>query len=143
MIKNYITPALENEVSDAIKDTESDVIEREVYSVFKPIYYDRRGSTGGGLGSTDNMYAESFVNGNTVSLSVENQTPPNDNYKHRKFSQYSVAESVETGKGYDYFPNGEMESRPFTQKTIEELKRNKQHIKALKKSLERRGLKIK
>ncbi len=47
--------------------------------------------------------------------------------------------------GYDFPHNGlrYMEPRPFTKKTIENLKSNKAHVEAMKNGLKKRGLNIK
>ena len=130
-INEAIADALGNEVAEEIKQTESEVIDRVVYH-FAPSLYVRR--TNGGLGDTSNMSAE--VTGGF--LVVKNLTPPNPDYRHTKLNSPYIASAVEFGERYDFWRDSY--PRPFTAETAKALQTNKNHIKALRRGLRRKGI---
>ncbi len=137
-LQKAVASALENEVSDAVKDQEQASIEFTVYEAYSPTWYERRGPEAGGLGDIDNMYSEVSRQGNDIVLSVENRTPPNKFYKHDALKSPFIDEAVEYGHSYEYYNPG---SRKFTEDTINELERKGTHIEALRKGLKRQRIK--
>lgn len=139
--------ALEKEVLEAVKSEESEAIYSEVYGVYKPSKYRRR-EKHGGLADPDNIKG-------SVSegvLTVVNTTPPNPSgciINSLATTDKALPELVEHGDGYktyhyDWSSGGRyMEERPFTAKTVENLKNSRDHVKALKAGLKRQGVKVK
>lgn len=150
-VQSKIDDTLSNEVFKAIKEEESVAIDSEVYGVYTPKRYRNRG-LGGGMADPSNI----VISGGSASngkLTVVNITEPNptgceDNW--RVTTDKNLPELIEFGQGYksmgyDFPHNGlrYMEPRPFTKKTIENLKSNKAHVEAMKNGLKKRGLNIK
>lgn len=146
-LSNKIDRALEKEVLEAVKDEESETIYAEVYKVYRPSKYRRREKRGG-LADTDNI--KGTVSGGV--LTVVNTTPPNPGgcVNNRLVTTDKILpELVEHGDGYKNFhydfqsEERYMEPRPFTAKTVENLKKSGDHVKALKDGLKRQGVKVK
>lgn len=143
-IKPKVDAALADEVANAVKKNEAESIEQQVYGVYKPKDYPRRG-TKGGLGSKENMVA--IVAGGV--LTVTNETPPASGDGYTTDKQLDIL--VEYGDGYsgnfyDFGSNGGgryLFARPFTLHTIESLRGNKDHVEALRAGLKQRGLNVK
>lgn len=145
-----IDSALSKEVLQAVSDAEGKAIYDEVYSMPTSGRYTRRWDNGGLL-DPDNVQG-SVANG---TLAVVNVTKPNpylngiNRYGGLSTtpSSASLAGIVEHGTydphgaGYDYWKDAE--ARPFTAKTVEDLKKSGAHIAALKKGLQRQGIKVK
>lgn len=146
-----IDNAMTNEVFQEVQDEEAATIYSEVYKVYTPRIYRRRGEYGG-LGDPYNIEILGGSAKNGV-LVVVNMTEPNpggcmDN--SRVTTGKNLPELVEYGQGYKYytydFPiKGArfMKPRPFTAKTIEHLKESGAHIAALKAGLKRQGVNVK
>ncbi len=146
-----IDNAMTNEVFQEVQDEETATIYSEVYKVYTPRIYRRRGEYGG-LGDPYNIEILGGSAKNGV-LVVVNMTEPNpggcmDN--SRVTTGKNLPELVEYGQGYKYytydFPRkgaGFMRPRPFTAKTIEHLKESGAHIAALKAGLKRQGVNVK
>lgn len=133
--------------ANVIKETESDMVEREVYAKYqpnngKPWVYERRGKDGG-LADTDNMFHEAAQIGDKVKMIVLNLTPFNEEYN---FDNYragdTLANLVEGGDkkhGAEYtFKNNRsgdaqnyLDARPFQEETFKTLNDNKDHVNAL------------
>lgn len=137
-IRAAIIEALNNEVLQVIQLEEAKQINDLVYGAkaYSPRLYERRWD----LSDTNNMVGN--VKG--LSLSVENVTPPSDyvspilaNRCKPPTLNKNLSEVVEYGEGYDWYSPG---ARPFTQATVEALKKNKKHIKAIKKKLRSKGI---
>lgn len=143
-IKKKIDNALENEVAEIVKETEQQSAIYEVYAVYEPRMYERRGGDGG-LGDMENMV--STVSGGT--LTVTNETSFNSGYGTSN-SGSNLDELVEYGDGggghhYDYPDRGFYQPRPFIQKTEESLAAGGCAIPkaALEIGLERQGIRVK
>lgn len=146
-----IDNALSNEVFNEVQDEEAATIYEEVYKVYTPRIYRRRGDYGG-LGDPYNIE----IKGGTAKggiLTVVNMTEPNPGgclNNDLVTTGKNLPELVEYGHGYKYytydFPTRGakfMKPRPFTAKTIEHLKESRAHITALEAGLKRQGLKVK
>lgn len=150
-VKSKVGDTLSHEVFEAVKEEESAAIDSEVYGVYTPKKYRNRG-LGAGMADPSNIVMSdgSASNGK---LTVVNITEPNpagceDNW--RVTTDKNLPELIEFGQGYNSmgydFPRHGlryMEPRPFTEKTIENLKNNKAHVEAMKNGLRKRGLNIK
>lgn len=142
-IKDAIDAVLQAEVAETVKQTEQQAAIDTVYSVYRPVIYERRGQYEG-LGDPENMEVTLAEPGR---LEVQNITDPNDNYDGtvNKF----LPELVEYGnyyKRYTYdYPKRNaafMKPRPFTERTAHMLRSGGDHIKAMKKGLKSRGWKV-
>lgn len=145
-----IDSTLTKEVLQAVSDAEGKAIYDEVYSMPTSGRYTRRWDNGGLL-DPDNVQG-SVANG---TLAVVNVTKPNpylngiNRYDGLSTTpgSASLADIVEHGiydshgAGYDYWKDAE--ARPFTAKTAEDLKKSGAHVAALKKGLQRQGIKVK
>ena len=146
-IQPKINRALKTDVANAVKDEEIKAIDDVVYGAYEPEVYERRAGSGG-LGDPKNIKF-SVENGE---LSVWNSTKPNPGgvrNSHWVSVRKHLDELVEYGHGsmggdYDFPRDGRayMNPRPFTQKTIDNLNANKNHVTALKESLENQGFTI-
>lgn len=146
-----IDNAMTNEVFQEVQDEEAATIYSEVYKVYTPLIYRRRGKFGG-LGDAENIEILGGVAKNGV-LVVINTTEPNPGgciSNHLVTTGKNLPELVEYGYGYKYytydFPSAGarfMKPRPFTAKTIEHLKESGAHIAALKAGLKRQGVNVK
>jgi hypothetical protein len=137
-LKAKVSETLQKEVFEEIRDVEIENINDIVYSVYEPNVYKRRGSSGG-IGDRENIQKNMV---DDLTMEVTNDTPAN--LKH-KGTDKPLDILIERGHGnpyrYDYPSDGEyMKPRKFTEATINDLKQNKQHIKALKEGLKKRGL---
>lgn len=146
-----IDDAMSNEVFEMVKDEEAATIYSEVYKVYTPSIYRRRGEYGG-LADPHNI---EIVGGsaNGGKMAVINTTAPNPggtmNNDHVTTGK-DLPELVEHGNGYHYYQYdflkrgaAYMKPRPFTAKTIEHLKESGAHINAMKAGLKRQGIKVK
>ena len=144
-----IDDAMTKEVFEEVADEESATIYDEVYKVYKPKMYRRRGDNGG-LGDPYNIAIRggSAKNGK---MAVVNLTDPNPDgcMSDGVTTGKDLPALIEYGHGYKWnyydFPGkGKyMKPRPFTKKTIEHLKENGAHIDALRAGLRRQGIKVK
>lgn len=126
-IEADVQDTLNNEVAQEVKETMSESVMLNVYNVYNPISYKRRGNNGG-LMCTANM--EHSVDGDT--LTVTNETPL-DNHR----TDYSLTDIIVNGRGYQPFP------RDFISETKERLETNGNHKEVLKQGLKRRGYEVK
>ena len=139
-----VDKALENEVGEYVKDVMQTVIKRDVYDVYTPKMYHRRGEYGG-LADKENMntIAEDGV------LTVTNTTMayPYLDMEQNTFSQNAgqlLAPIIESGDGYDctkwaYYGR----PRPFMHNTEIELSNSKWAIEAmLAEGLIRQGIEV-
>ena len=153
-----INTALDEDVSDVVKDVMTDHIIQDVYDVCNPVSYERRYNQAGinidngyddsdntGLLDVDNIIATIDGEGN---LFVQNITLGSRYYydkNKKRISQNAgkpIANIIETGEGYDIWDaNGT--SRPFMRNTHDDLKENHYHTQAMKQGLKRQGLEVK
>lgn len=141
-----VDKALENEVGEYVKDVMQTVIKRDVYDVYTPKMYHRRGEYGG-LADQENMntIAEDGV------LTVTNTTMayPYLDMEQNTLSQNAgqlLAPIIESGNGYDYSKwayYGYGSPRPFMQNTEIELLNRKLLVEAmLGEGLIRQGIEV-
>lgn len=129
LLQQRISKALQQNVANTVKQVMKEKIEEEVYSVYEPVPteyggYERQRERGGLL-DEENMEVK-MLNENT--LSIENVR--SDNGKN-------VAETVITGKGYDYdFPYNDV-PRDFIEATREELRNTNEHVASMYQGLKR------
>lgn len=147
-----IDDALTKEVFNEVQDEEAATIYDEVYKVYTPRMYRRRGDFGG-MADPYNIEIKGGAAKDGV-LTVVNMTEPNsggcvDN--DAVTTGKNLPELIEYGDGYKFyqydFPgNGRgryLKPRPFTAKTIEHLQDSKAHVTALKNGLKRQGVRVK
>jgi hypothetical protein len=146
-----IDNAMTNEVFKEVQDEEAATIFSEVYKVYTPRMYRRRGDMGG-LGDPYNIEIRggSAKGGVLVVVNVTEPNPGGCFDNSRVTTGKNLPELVEYGHGYKYytydFPSKKgrfMEPRPFTAKTIEHLKESGAHISALRAGLKRQGVRVK
>lgn len=145
-----VDTAMSNEVFKEVQDEEAATIYEEVYKVYTPRMYRRRGEYEG-LADPYNIEMKGGAAKNGV-LVVVNTTEPNPggcSDADQVTTGKNLPELVEYGDGYKFyrydFPSNRryMEPRPFTRKTIEHLKQSRAHVSALKAGLKRQGIKVK
>lgn len=147
-VKRRITKALETDVKEKIADVYHTHIVEDVYN-YNPKAYIRR-SNSGGLSDKENIIG-TMLDG--LTLEVKNIANPNESisqpqtrYEPKRATQF--AEWIEygqayTGKAIHLFPDNVSDQewttpRPFTENTINDLKKNKQHLNALKNNLRKK-----
>jgi hypothetical protein len=141
-IKDSVKETLQNEVFEEIRDEEQKNIQSEVYDVYSPRKYRRRGMNGGLI--SDENIKPILINDTT--LEVINETPPNAGYNGT--TNKNLPELIEYGEGYkgyhyDYPTDPAFTSpRPFTESTIQSLKQSKRHVAALKRGLKSKGIDV-
>lgn len=145
-----IDDAMTKEVFEEVQDEEAATIYSEVYKVYTPRMYRRRGEYGG-LGDPYNIEIRGGAAKGGVMV-VVNMTEPNPGgclNDDQVTTGKNLPELVEFGDGYKFyhydFPSRRryMEPRPFTAKTIEHLKESRAHVNALKAGLRRQGINVK
>lgn len=148
VLPKKIDDALNREVFKAVQVTEAVAIKEEVYDVYEPKLYDRRGDWGG-MGDMENIR---ILGGKAKDgrMAVVNRTVPNpggcidnSNVTVNKI----LPELIEYGhnyRGYVYdYPSKKgryMAPRPFTARTISDLKRSRMHVVGLAVGLRRQGI---
>lgn len=156
-IQKKIDAALYQDVYPAVAKKESKVIQEVVYEAYTPKEYARRFyeySGNDGLASLRNIEIRRGVSKNGT-LVVVNTTAPNPDGRPQSavttdkllpnLVEYGHGGSVYGGR-YDFVrnPNASyLKARPFTKETVEALKKDKDHIKAMKRGLRRQNLKVK
>lgn len=152
-IKKQTADAMQKEVFETVREVYQSHIKSDVYDTYSPTVYEQRGSNGG-LMDADNIIGQ--MNGDT--LEVLNVASPSTSIAdpptpYIPDNQTKFAEWIEYGQAYNggarsLFPR-DMSSEPwaqpreFTANTINDLKSNKQHLKALAEGLRRAGAKLK
>ena len=127
-LESSITKVLKENVGYKVVEVMQDNIQNVVYNSYSPTEYERREHNGGLIDS--NNIEVTPVGGDTIV--VENITPPNLTYKHDRLQGDRIDYAVESGRDYDFFSPG---SRPFIESTRDDLKKNGQHVEAMKKGL--------
>lgn len=120
---------LKQEVAKTVVKTMQKHIQDDVYDVYEPTIYERKGYQGG-LIDEDNIEV-TMQDDNT--LSVENIRFDGDR---------EVAEIVETGENYTYSFEYSGVPRPFTENTRKEFRETNILENEMKKGLTRRGLDV-
>lgn len=136
-IKSDIEYVLMDEVLDTVKEIVLKHIEDDVYSVYKPSVYKRRGNSGG-LSDPDNIVGTV----KNMELEVENIASFNEDYGSSNKGN-ELAELVNDGDrvgGYMYdYPGSFNQPRPFIDNTIEEIENTNLVEDALSKGLKKRN----
>jgi hypothetical protein len=140
MLLKYVTKAMKDTVAPAIKEMESANVDEFVYNVYEPKVYERR-MDNGGLSDINNMSDNITISGNSISLTVDNNTMTNTDFMPRNGTPHLIAGEVEFGYGYDYGGYGQAfeEERPYIRETINELKYGKAK-KLLQEGLKKQGI---
>ena len=124
-IETKIQDTMTDEVAETVKENMAESIQETVYDAYTPEYYTRR-MQNGGLIDKDNMDVTEIPNGISV-----RDVAPLDNGNN----QYALDEMVVEGMGWMPF------KRDFYTDTEDKLSANQEHITALKKGLNKRGIK--
>jgi hypothetical protein len=139
-LKTAVSDTLRKEVFEEVKKCEQEHIQSDVYDVYSPSVYQRRGLSNG-LGADDNIVLTEIDN---LSIEVVNTTDPNSDYNGT--TDKYLSDLVEYGDGYngyyyDYPTNRAFtESRPFQENTVKDLQTSKKHIQAMREGLSKRGI---
>lgn len=165
VLMRMISDVLHNEVAETVKSVQVAKVQTEVYDKYpNPKKYDRRktGSRNGTLGlqNRDNIkIIESKINKNSASVILQNQTAgDNDLGEGSIIKKYNLAYLIEYGHKtnpygleYDYMGKGSLslgilpnyaEPRPFIQPTVDDLRKNNNHIDAMRRGLRKKGLDV-
>lgn len=147
-VQNIIDKALNDKVSEEVKQVEADTIKEHVYSVYdEPQVYKRRKNKDG-LSDKDNMISELIDVG---TLEVRNETMAYPDITIGENPAKSINENeyltpiIVNGGPYD-FPDYTLaynKPRDFIKATKDNLETNKQHIDVLIKELKKNGIKLK
>lgn len=150
-ITTKIDDAMTKEVFEEVRDEEAAVIYEEVYKVYKPKIYRRRGEYGG-LGDPYNIEIRGGAaqGGKMIVVNTTQPNPAGCAPGASVTTGKDLPGLVEFGSGYRYyqydFPKkgaAYMRPRPFTAKTIENLRKSRAHVLALKEGLKRQGVDVK
>lgn len=147
MIAQVVAKAMQTTVAKGVKELESQNAVTYVYDEYtststNPDKYIRRGIDGGGIGDVDNMSHSVNITGNSIDLSVENNTMSNPDFMPRYGTPHLIVGEIEGGFGYDYGGYGAEfeEERPFIRETRNELASGKAK-KLLQEGLKLQGIK--
>ena len=142
-IEKCIDDSLENEVLETVKKIEISHVDEDVFDVYSPSVYERRGVLG--IDDPDNIVGNISQNG---VLEVENITEFNPEYETENLG-LGLVKLIEYGHGtsgyfYDYPTSKDFtEPRPFISNTKKEIKEYKSHVIAMKSGLEKHQIKVK
>nr|DAQ68677.1 MAG TPA: type I neck protein [Caudoviricetes sp.] len=141
-----VDKALENGVGEYVKDVMQTVIKRDVYDVYTPEMYHRRGEYGG-LADQENMNA--IAEDGVLTVTNTTMAYPYLDMEQNTLSQNAgqlLAPIIESGNGYDYTKwayYGYGNPRPFMHNTEIELSNSKWAIEAmLAEGLIRQGIEV-
>ena len=129
MLKATVEQAMHETVAPLVKELESKNVEKYVYNVYpEPTEYERRGNDGG-LADVRNMTEDVKIVGNSVEMTVTNNTKSNPDFLPYWKTPVPIAPLVEYGMDYDY-PFGEnpdafTSPREFTKATEQDLRNGK------------------
>ncbi len=132
-LQTKINEAMQDEVAIAGKLEEQEHVQTDIYNSGSPIFYKRRGFSPGseGLGDINEMESTLIADG---TIEIVNKAEPKAYWD----TPNSLATNIEMGYGDEWYSV----SRPFQQRTVESLGQNKNHVKALKTGLLKRGLTV-
>lgn len=123
-IENEIQDTMKNEVANVASTAMKNSINHCVYGVYSPIYYKRRKSNNG-LISPNNIDVQEIPNGISI-----RDIAPLDNGRN----DFQLDEIIVNGLGNQPF------ERDFYTDTVNSLKSDLKHEKALKQGLKKRGI---
>lgn len=144
-MQNKVIPdVLGNEVYSVAVNTQSRMVQKEVYSKYNPYIYQRRGWSGGLADPSNNRGTFSYQGLGEVQLFIQNVTEGSD-------QNFYIAPLIEYGDGYhgleyQYKRNRDntqykyLNPRPFISETIKYLEANLAHVDAMKRGLSRWGI---
>ena len=143
-LNEVLRDVMTKEVAEKVKDVQQEELENEVYSSYQPYEYERRRDNGG-LQDRDNMIATITNYGGGLQLSVKNITKGDqDDYEIAGLIEYGH----EGGHGdYSYPFNRDntawkfLRPRPFIEESRKTLMKHGEHIDAMEKGLNKRGIK--
>lgn len=145
-IEKNVTEIMEKDVAQAVKDEQQRQINDLVYEAYEPYVYQRRMWSNGGLGDEEVMVATIGKTADGVVLSVVNLAR-GSNQEHLYIAPL-VEYGHDNGHGKYQHPYNRdntawkfLRSRPFTEATIDALKKSGLHIEVMKQELNRRGIK--
>jgi hypothetical protein len=144
-LEEEITNAMNDDVSDVVKDTLSKHVKKDVYKKYTPQQYDRD-KDNGGLSDKRTM-EHNMIDKTTLEVYSDRKNDPSDSREGYE-PERDIAYIVETGEGYNWAGTDKQgrtnaTPRPFVKNTIEDLDENEQHVKALQKSLKKKGYDVK
>lgn len=136
-LKKDINAVLADEVFNEVRKCEMEHIEEDIFSVYSPKIYQRRAV--GGIDDEQNIVGSV----KDMELTVENITEFNDDYGTYNSGRglSTLINDGESLNGYFYDYEGEFtQSRPFIDRTTEELENSNRLNNALSKGLKKRGI---
>ena len=144
-LQKRIDYALLTDVTDVVTEIMIEHINNDVYAVYEPRVYRRR-MKNGGLGYPGNINGS--IDGDT--LIVENNTMADpyifiagiDIPVMSKNAGKELTPIIEMGESYDFDWGIYNTPRPFIHNTIEEIKTNNYHVRALKEGLIKQGIEV-
>lgn len=132
IIEKDVKQSMITDVADAVRDVQVRAIDTTVYGRYTPKFYQRRLSDHG-LKDRKNIRVNSR---GKMGITMTNITRGNPRYGGD--TRMRIAESIEFGTGV----MAQIGARPFMKETYINLRKNKDHIKALQWSLHLKGYKI-
>lgn len=137
-IRSDIEETLMDDVLVEVKDIELKHVEDDVFSVYSPKIYQRRGSGAGGIDDSNNIVGTV----NNMQLEVDNVTQFNNGYGtyNHGVGLVSLINDGESRNGFYYDYDGEFtQPRPFIDNTIEEIEKTESVENALASGLRKRN----
>lgn len=140
-IQKKIDDSLKKEVAETVKQIELEHIKSDVYDVYNPVVYERRGANGG-LGDYKNLESK-VKDGILTVINITEASPSQYPYEGEPYSTFpewienGLVPNVWNDRDYEW-----MHPRPFTVNTIKELEQTGEHINSLAKGLKRNGLNV-
>ena len=133
-IQLKIQDAMQREVAAEVIKIAKDIVEKDVYKKYKPKSYKRTGEL------KEDFVSNPIANG----IAITNTRSEGGN---------NISEIIESGEGYHYSSDKGYNTfdkegrtyetpRPFFENTRNELRKNKQHVQALKLGLIKRGITV-
>ena len=132
IIEKDVKQSMITDVAETVRDVQVRAIDKTVYSKYTPKFYQRRQSDHG-LKDRSNIRVNPR---GKMGITMTNVTRGNPRYGGD--TRVRIAESIEFGTGL----MAQIGARPFMKETYRDLRKNKDHIKALKWSLHMKGYKI-
>lgn len=125
-VENKTKDAMKTEVADTAKSAMSEAVNKDVYDVYDPVWYTRRG-TNGGLSDTENYTVHEIQDG----IEITNDTPLDNGGMSPRLDDI-----ICNGLGKQPFP------RDFYKGTSDILERSDDLRAALKEGLKARGIDV-
>lgn len=143
-LMSRVKKVAQKDMTEEIKDVEIRTIKTSVYDAYSPTMYIRRYGNNGII-DKKNINVHFTDNVNAISMSITNDTRGNTWWPNST-SGY-IEHIIEDGVGYTWTRSDIYKEqpypRPFTKNTINDLKQNKEHVKALKDGLQKNNIDIK